>query len=65
MDVALTNGVTPIVPDYCWTPLKMDDSYARNAARGYGHHCLRRARQIVRGAGAQADGAYDLRRQLT
>ena len=35
MDVALANGVRPLVTDYCWTPSTVDDSYALNEARGY------------------------------
>jgi len=35
LDRALAEGVVPIVTDYCSTHSLMDDSYIRNAARGY------------------------------
>jgi cysteinyl-tRNA synthetase, unknown class len=35
LDVAEANHVEVLVTDYCSTPSKMDDSYSRNAARGY------------------------------
>ncbi|MHB8877071.1 MAG: endo alpha-1,4 polygalactosaminidase [Myxococcaceae bacterium] len=35
LDVAEDAGVQALVTDYCSTPSKMDDSYARNLARGY------------------------------
>lgn len=35
LDIALAAGKGVFVTDYCRTPSKVDDSYARNAARGY------------------------------
>ncbi len=35
MDVAKAGGVLPLVTDYCSTRANVDDSYARNLARGY------------------------------
>ncbi|MBD3240455.1 MAG: hypothetical protein GF331_07705 [Chitinivibrionales bacterium] len=35
LDIAEANGVEALVTDYCATPSKMADSYARNAAKGY------------------------------
>ena len=35
MEVAKANNVQPLVTDYCWTQAKVDDSYAKNTARGY------------------------------
>lgn len=35
LDVAADAGVRALVTDYCWTGAKVDDSYARNAAKGY------------------------------
>jgi len=35
LDLAEANGVQVLVTDYCWTRSRVDDSYARSAARGY------------------------------
>ncbi len=35
LDVCLANNVSVLVTDYCWTQSKMDDSYAKNNAKGY------------------------------
>ena len=35
LDLALGQGKTILVTDYCWTHSKMDDSYARNHQKGY------------------------------
>lgn len=35
LDIAEAHGVQALVTDYCSTPSKMSDSYARNAAKGY------------------------------
>ena len=35
LDVAEDAGVKALVTDYCWTTSKVDDSYARNAAKTY------------------------------
>lgn len=35
MDIAESNGVEVLVTDYCWTHSFVDDSYAKNAAKGY------------------------------
>lgn len=35
MDLAKANNIQPLVTDYCWTKAKVDDSYAKNAAKGY------------------------------
>jgi cysteinyl-tRNA synthetase len=35
LDAALGVGLAVLVTDYCWTPAKMDDSFARNQAKGY------------------------------
>lgn len=35
LDVAEANGVEALVTDYCWTPSKVDDSYAWNNQQGY------------------------------
>jgi cysteinyl-tRNA synthetase len=35
MDIAKANNVQPLVTDYCWTRAHVDDSYARNLAKGY------------------------------
>jgi len=35
LDVALDRQKTILVTDYCWTPSKMDDSYAKNKQTGY------------------------------
>jgi len=35
MDIAKANNVQPLVTDYCSTRANVDDSYAKNSARGY------------------------------
>ena len=35
MDLAEANGIEVLATDYCSTPAKVDDSYARSAAKGY------------------------------
>ncbi len=35
MDIAKASGVAPLVTDYCSTRANVDDSYARNQAKGY------------------------------
>ncbi|HPB65110.1 MAG TPA: endo alpha-1,4 polygalactosaminidase [Spirochaetales bacterium] len=35
MDLAEANGIQVLATDYCSTPAKVDDSYARSASRGY------------------------------
>ena len=35
MDIAKANNVRPLVTDYCSTKANVDDSYARNVAKGY------------------------------
>ena len=35
MEIAKANGVRPLVTDYCSTRANVDDSYARNLAKGY------------------------------
>jgi cysteinyl-tRNA synthetase len=35
MDIAKANNIRPLVTDYCWTKAKVDDSSAKNAAKGY------------------------------
>ncbi len=35
LEVGETAGVEALVTDYCWTPARVDDSYAQNAARGF------------------------------
>jgi cysteinyl-tRNA synthetase len=35
LDIAESNGVEVLVTDYCWSRSFVDDSYERNAARGY------------------------------
>jgi cysteinyl-tRNA synthetase len=35
LDICENNGVEVLTTDYCSTPSKMDDSYTKNAAKGY------------------------------
>jgi cysteinyl-tRNA synthetase len=35
LDTAENNGVEVLVTDYCWTPSYIDDSYNKNADKGY------------------------------
>ena len=35
LDFAKNHGIRVLTTDYCWTHTKMDDSYSKNAARGY------------------------------
>jgi cysteinyl-tRNA synthetase len=35
LDIAEQNGVEVLVTDYCWTKSHVNDSYARNAGKGY------------------------------
>jgi cysteinyl-tRNA synthetase len=35
LDIAELHNVEVLVTDYCWTPLHIDDSYRRNALKGY------------------------------
>lgn len=35
LDIAHDNGVSVLVTDYCWDPLKMDNSYAQNRIKQY------------------------------
>lgn len=35
LDLGEANGLEALVTDYCWDEEKMDDSYARNQAKGY------------------------------
>lgn len=35
MDIAENNGIEVLVIDYCWTQSFVDDSYSKNAAKGY------------------------------
>ena len=35
LDIAESNGVEALVTDYCWARSYVDDSYARNNAKGY------------------------------
>ncbi|WP_148224076.1 hypothetical protein [Sediminispirochaeta smaragdinae] len=35
MDIAEANDVEVLTTDYCWDTSKMDDSYSKNAAKGY------------------------------
>lgn len=35
MDIAENNGIEVLVTDYCWTQSYVEDSYSKNAGRGY------------------------------